>query len=475
MGRRPKRPKRNVFGEVINATGDGIVGAFSRGWKSGGPKKGPRAKATSSGRNSRNSGYRNPSEGSRGGHRPTFTSYSAPYVSVGDPSNSPIPAVSSEPKGKSGGSIAAVLSALVILVAVILAVIIYRNSGNAGPNPPPLPPDSETLAATGYVASIDGRVTGVRFYASSGEAIASDSRSYSETFEFDAARSIWWELNLQNPAHPARKDLLIVVYLYNPDGTLRQIQQSPSYLEPSWTSSAHSNQWSQEVGGWTPGTYRVSFFIDRVKIAAGYFTIAAPSSPPPPATETSPESTTHESPLPSEEAPQSNAPPPKPPTIEDCNLERRLTAQPTLDDKEKLKLDEVKGSCGAMNLSLQSEPPNPPQISTASEWRRFEDAPHTPPRAPSAESSSVVEAHLLKQVSPVYPPLAKQARVQGLVRLSATVGVDGKLHDVRVVSGNPLLSGAALNAVQRWTYSPARLHETPVESQVTIEVNFKMN
>ena len=91
---------------------------------------------------------------------------------------------------------------------------------------------------------------------------------------------------------------------------------------------------------------------------------------------------------------------------------------------------------------------------------------------PTRTNNPVEEAQLIRKVPPSYPPLAKQARVEGVVRLAATIGTDGKLHNIRVLSGHPLLSGAAVAAVQQWRYTPTRLNGNPVEAETQIDVNF---
>jgi periplasmic protein TonB len=85
---------------------------------------------------------------------------------------------------------------------------------------------------------------------------------------------------------------------------------------------------------------------------------------------------------------------------------------------------------------------------------------------------SVQEARLLKQVKPAYPPLARQARISGEVRLEAVIGVDGTVQQLRAVSGHPLLTGAALEAVRQWRYQATMLNGKPVEVSTVIAVRF---
>ncbi|MBZ5726769.1 MAG: energy transducer TonB [Acidobacteriia bacterium] len=76
---------------------------------------------------------------------------------------------------------------------------------------------------------------------------------------------------------------------------------------------------------------------------------------------------------------------------------------------------------------------------------------------------------------PPYPPLARTARVSGVVELEGVIGIDGHLRELRVMSGHPLLVGAALGAVRQWVYKPTRLNGVPVEVVTRITVTFHLN
>lgn len=78
----------------------------------------------------------------------------------------------------------------------------------------------------------------------------------------------------------------------------------------------------------------------------------------------------------------------------------------------------------------------------------------------------------IKDVPPIYPAIAKSARVSGTVVIEATIGPDGKVIDTRVVKSVPLLDQAALDAVQQWEYSPPLQNGVPVPVVMTITVNF---
>jgi protein TonB len=87
---------------------------------------------------------------------------------------------------------------------------------------------------------------------------------------------------------------------------------------------------------------------------------------------------------------------------------------------------------------------------------------------------AVVEAMALSRPGPVYPELAKRARVQGDVELNAVIGVDGGIKELRVASGHPLLVRAAVEAVSQWRYRPTTLNGDPVEVATQITVTFRL-
>jgi len=90
-------------------------------------------------------------------------------------------------------------------------------------------------------------------------------------------------------------------------------------------------------------------------------------------------------------------------------------------------------------------------------------------------SQGVSQGLLIHQVKPAYPPLARQARIQGTVVLQAVIGKDGSIQNLKVVSGHPMLAPAALEAVKQWRYKPYYLNGEPVEVDTTINVNFTLS
>jgi TonB family protein len=84
----------------------------------------------------------------------------------------------------------------------------------------------------------------------------------------------------------------------------------------------------------------------------------------------------------------------------------------------------------------------------------------------------VMSKGLIYQPKPVYPREAKDAGIQGAVRLELVIGKDGKVQDLKVVSGHPLLAKAAMKAVSKWRYKPSLVGGEPVEVVTEVDVNF---
>ena len=87
---------------------------------------------------------------------------------------------------------------------------------------------------------------------------------------------------------------------------------------------------------------------------------------------------------------------------------------------------------------------------------------------------NVQSANLINKVTPVYPPLAKQARIQGTVSFAVIIGKDGAIQDMTLISGHPLLVPAATDAVKQWVYKPTLLNGQPTEVETQIDVNFTL-
>ncbi len=90
-------------------------------------------------------------------------------------------------------------------------------------------------------------------------------------------------------------------------------------------------------------------------------------------------------------------------------------------------------------------------------------------------STGVAQGYLIRRVDPSYPRLAVLAGVQGSVILAAVISRDGRVENLRVLSGHPMLVEAALQAVQQWRYRPYYLNGEPVEVETQITVNFTLS
>jgi protein TonB len=94
---------------------------------------------------------------------------------------------------------------------------------------------------------------------------------------------------------------------------------------------------------------------------------------------------------------------------------------------------------------------------------------------PVLRTPSMPAWKLLHRVDPEYPSAALQHRIQGTVRFSASIGKDGHIERLRLISGHPLLVRAAREAAQQWIYRPTLLGNIPVRVMTEIEVHFQLN
>ena len=107
-------------------------------------------------------------------------------------------------------------------------------------------------------------------------------------------------------------------------------------------------------------------------------------------------------------------------------------------------------------------------------------APPPPPKAevpkgPVRVGGKISEPKKTRNVAPTYPEIAKRARVQGTVILEATISPQGRVTDVKVLRGIPMLDEAAMGAVRQWTYSPTLLNGVPVPVIMSVTVNFRLD
>ena len=99
-------------------------------------------------------------------------------------------------------------------------------------------------------------------------------------------------------------------------------------------------------------------------------------------------------------------------------------------------------------------------------------SPH--PAGPVRVGELLVPPRKLVDVRPVYPEIARQARVEGIVILEAILDRRGRVRQVRVTRSSPLLDHAAIDAVRQWQYSPSTLHGQPVGVLMTITITFML-
>ena len=114
---------------------------------------------------------------------------------------------------------------------------------------------------------------------------------------------------------------------------------------------------------------------------------------------------------------------------------------------------------GVMGSILSAQPTVAPKIATPQRVR---------------VSSGVSTGMLVRKVPPTYPPLARQARIQGTVVLQATISKEGSIENLQLISGHPMLAPAAIEAVKQWKYKPYLLNGEPVEVETQVQVNFTL-
>jgi len=90
------------------------------------------------------------------------------------------------------------------------------------------------------------------------------------------------------------------------------------------------------------------------------------------------------------------------------------------------------------------------------------------------QRGKVTPAKLIAKVDPKYPDEARRQRVSGTVKLHAIIRKDGTVAELKVISGDSLLTQAAIDAVQQWRYSPTLLEDKPIEVDTIIEVAFQL-
>ena len=116
----------------------------------------------------------------------------------------------------------------------------------------------------------------------------------------------------------------------------------------------------------------------------------------------------------------------------------------------------------AFRLLHHPRPPPPPKV----------EAPAV--KAPVRVGGMVREPRLITRVEPIYPGVAKQARIEGIVVLEAIITTEGRVASIKLISGHPLLVQAAMEAASQWVYEPTRLNNEPVSVILSMTVNFRL-
>jgi protein TonB len=97
-----------------------------------------------------------------------------------------------------------------------------------------------------------------------------------------------------------------------------------------------------------------------------------------------------------------------------------------------------------------------------------------PPPQPVRVGGAIKQPQPVNQTAPVYPPAARRARVEGVVILECTISAAGRVLDVKVLRGIPLLDDAAVAAVKQWLFAPTLLDGVPVPVLATVTVSFSL-
>ena len=183
-------------------------------------------------------------------------------------------------------------------------------------------------------------------------------------------------------------------------------------------------------------------------------------------------------------------PPPAPPALQPTRSSRETASNLSRDGhgiaprslpREILHIDEtiapppIEGSLGVVGSTGTSAGRTGVLDSIGTGLNSIAPLPPPTPSAHPPRVSRMMEGNVIYRVQPQYPPLARQARVQGIVVLRAVISREGKIENVKVISGHPLLVKSAMDAVQQWWYRPYYLNNEPVEVETQVTVNFTLS
>ena len=175
-------------------------------------------------------------------------------------------------------------------------------------------------------------------------------------------------------------------------------------------------------------------------------------------------------------APASTRPPSSGKAAVISNVEPGITNSKPAPAPLVVKADSRLRSSASANAAPVEAPPMPMSQSSSNALNSLTAAVSTLPKPVQSlpVSQGVSQGLLTHMVQPSYPPQARQMHVEGVVSLQATIGKDGSVRDVKVVSGPPMLARAAIDAVKQWRYKPYLLNGDPVEIQTAVSVNFRL-
>ena len=123
----------------------------------------------------------------------------------------------------------------------------------------------------------------------------------------------------------------------------------------------------------------------------------------------------------------------------------------------------ISGPVGATELFRGNKGPTPPNDPNGNERKRI------------TVGGAVQQAMLTHRVEPCFPPLARQLRRGGQVRLRAVISTDGTIESLQLIDGDPLFVQCAMDAVRQWRYKPTTLNSSPVEVETIITVIYTLN
>ncbi len=138
----------------------------------------------------------------------------------------------------------------------------------------------------------------------------------------------------------------------------------------------------------------------------------------------------------------------------------RVAPEPEWQRDTSLEVDSGAEILGGIEHGVYAVPPPPP--------------PPPPSNEPVRVGGTIAAPAKTHDAAPIYPAIAQAARVQGVVIIQATIGVDGRVVDAAVLKSIPLLDEAALAAVRQWRYTATRLNGQPVAVVMTVTVNFQL-